>query len=300
VEARAREQLRTTFGCEDDGESFTLTHKIILGLSLVDLEDRLTTSTSEIDTYDDKNRTPIWWAAFRGDEEKVKVLLKFGADPNKGIGSYPLHQAARELYTEIVEFLLSAGADVNVRNVQGSTATVVACMRVTTDLSTLEVLRKHGADFTIGNVFGRGAIATAAPHCTARCIAYLVDCGAHLGGQNGELPLAVAIRHKNVAAVNTILRYRPITDHTVDEILYIIREVTRHLDLRILELLCAQSWATLRDLPTERLDDMVRHSVGTDVALDTAYEQLLAKIRDGMEPYSEDDEEFVDALGELP
>ena len=60
--------------------------------------------------------------------EMVELLLSLGADvaARSNVGSAPLHMAAREGDTEIINALLRTGADVNNRNDEGKTALVIA------------------------------------------------------------------------------------------------------------------------------------------------------------------------------
>ena len=56
--------------------------------------------------------TPLFMAAYYGHTEVVQVLLTAGADPDKGnqFGSTPLVMAARGDYTDMVQLLLDGGA----------------------------------------------------------------------------------------------------------------------------------------------------------------------------------------------
>lgn len=61
-----------------------------------------------------------------GYTEIVKELLEAGAYPELGNWTTPLEAAAIEGYIEIVELLLNAGADVNLRVEDGNTALMSA------------------------------------------------------------------------------------------------------------------------------------------------------------------------------
>jgi ankyrin repeat protein len=62
-------------------------------------------------------RTNLHKAAFAGDVERVKELLKKGADPNTKDkkGRTPLHAAAYKGHVEVVKLLLEHGADPNIK-----------------------------------------------------------------------------------------------------------------------------------------------------------------------------------------
>jgi len=65
--------------------------------------------------------TPMDKAAFRGNHEVVRILLKYGADPSSGVkGTRALHDAVEGSSRETVEALLSYGADPLLHNYSGS------------------------------------------------------------------------------------------------------------------------------------------------------------------------------------
>ena len=83
-------------------------------------------------------------AAFEGDIEVVKQYLADGMDVNT-VGDYgmtPLHSAAASNQKEIVELLISKGADVNAKdNGNGTTPLDLAIQQKKTE--TADLLRKH-------------------------------------------------------------------------------------------------------------------------------------------------------------
>ena len=84
--------------------------------------------------------TPLLIAAMEGHNEVVELLISKGADVDArwhGDGATPLRFAAARGYKEIVELLISKGADVNAKAVTGETPLDYA-KGETTDL-----LRKH-------------------------------------------------------------------------------------------------------------------------------------------------------------
>ena len=60
--------------------------------------------------------TDLHSAAFEGDAERVRELLKKGADPNvrDEDGDTPLHDAASVGHVNVVRLLLEHGADPNI------------------------------------------------------------------------------------------------------------------------------------------------------------------------------------------
>ena len=95
-------------------------------------------------------REELHFAALEGDVEKVSQLLNEGyqPDPFDGLGSTPLHYAAKRGHLDVMRLLLAAGADVNAHDesVIGNTALgdVASCT-----IEVANMLVDAGADPTI-------------------------------------------------------------------------------------------------------------------------------------------------------
>ena len=78
---------------------FSILHKIVLDLlpKSRSLEQELSDSTSTVDLADSEGRTPLSWAAERGNALAVETLLRYGVNPlSRSItGMTPLHYAAK-------------------------------------------------------------------------------------------------------------------------------------------------------------------------------------------------------------
>lgn len=87
----------------------------------------------------------IMVAAAKGDLQRVKELLDFGADANvvSVNGATALMYAARNNHLEIAQKLINAGAKVNVVNDKKSTALSIATKQNHTEM--VELLTQHGA-----------------------------------------------------------------------------------------------------------------------------------------------------------
>lgn len=79
------DEIRTLFPTlesVEDKRKFTSVHKIVLQILHMDFEKELIRNSSAIDQEDADGRTPLSWAAARGDSKSVETLLRHGASPN--------------------------------------------------------------------------------------------------------------------------------------------------------------------------------------------------------------------------
>ena len=99
-----------------DEQNYTSLHKIILGLVGYDLEHELLLHPELLDIPDAMGRTPLIWAACRGDARAVVLLLQHGAEVNilDIQHTNALSYAAERDFAICVRLLLEAGADPNI------------------------------------------------------------------------------------------------------------------------------------------------------------------------------------------
>src|SRR5262245_61069057 len=99
-------------------------------------------------------------AAREGDVAKVKELLRAdprlanAVDDTLGIGYTPLHWAAERGHKDVVEVLLTAGADISAKNGHGGTPLHTAVWNANEDVSKL--LLSRGAKLDIFTMAGLG------------------------------------------------------------------------------------------------------------------------------------------------
>jgi hypothetical protein len=118
-------------------------------------------ATAQKTTSQAKAKAPemdIHTAIINGNAEVLKQHVQAGTDLNTKDpygGSSPLISACLLGKTELAKILMDAGADLNVRNNEGSTALITAAFFCRPELVTL--LLKKGADKTIKNKYGQTA-----------------------------------------------------------------------------------------------------------------------------------------------
>lgn len=123
--------------------------------------------------------TALHWAVYHGNAELVEKLLRAEANPNvrNDYGSTPMGEAARVGNTDILQLLLDAGADVESPNLEDQTA-LMAVVR-TGNVEAAQLLIKHGADVNATEKWGgQTALMWAAARGQPEMISLLIKKGA--------------------------------------------------------------------------------------------------------------------------
>jgi hypothetical protein len=83
------------------------------GMHFIPMIIRMLDTQPKVDVYDSSGKTPLWWAAAKGHEAIVKLLLEKGADIDSkdNNNQTPLSWAAAEGHEAVVKLLLKKGAD---------------------------------------------------------------------------------------------------------------------------------------------------------------------------------------------
>jgi uncharacterized protein len=112
------------------------------------------------------HRTPVLNAAEQGDLEKVKELLQQGhsineRDPKVKFGWTPLMAAIYQRQTNVVHYLIAAGADLNAHDSSGQTAIMWAMVHGDEGLDMAQDLIVHGADLSATDRMGVSVLSRA-------------------------------------------------------------------------------------------------------------------------------------------
>ena len=175
--------------------SFTVVHKIVLGLVSKDLDAELLASTADIDTKDIRGRTPLSWATARGDESAMRTLLQHGANPNLPdiCGHFALHYVPN---TACAEILLDHKANLDVLNGEGQTPLYTACRNISSASLTDYLLKKCPSDVNRADFSHQTPLHAAISNgIHLQFIDILLDAGADINARNssGDSPLRFAI-----------------------------------------------------------------------------------------------------------
>lgn len=195
-------QLHTLFRLDEvpDDLEFTTAHRIVLGMSHLDLGDYLSEHPEDINNPDLLGRTPLWWAVRRDDVPRSHALLARGADPNiaNAAGRSPLHNAAAQGNPELMGNLLAHGADVHQRSFEGKTPlqTIGAYgVREEDVLKVMHELLDAGSDIDPRDSYGRTPISLCCFDSHIDIARLLLERGADISiaDVRGWLPLHWAI-----------------------------------------------------------------------------------------------------------
>lgn len=175
-------------------------HLIILGWSSVDLATYLSISIDEVDVFDSWGRTPLMWAAWRGDCQSVSILLGYGADPHATSfdGNSVLIYATYGGSLECMKLILDTGADIN--HVSRSLLTpAMGGSQLGDNAAIAKVRLVRGAAIEASRHQVFTPLYVAALTNRVESLAFLLDCGASVdvSSWNCSTPLSMAISFSN-------------------------------------------------------------------------------------------------------
>uniref|UniRef100_A0ACD6AGU2 Uncharacterized protein n=3 Tax=Avena sativa TaxID=4498 RepID=A0ACD6AGU2_AVESA len=186
-------RLAEKLGAVRDGYGNGLLHSAALGGSLPVCRYLVEDLRLDVDDVGPQGETPLTFAISRQNVDLVRYFLDQGADVHKvnDSGSTPLHFAAGTRgCCEIVELLLSKGADVDAIQL-GGTALHLAARYGLDDI--MKVLLDHHADHKIAlGGTGYTALVLATIMCSLKCVKLLIEAGADVDGNCKETPLMIA------------------------------------------------------------------------------------------------------------
>ena len=194
-----------------DEQNYTALHKIVLGLSLLNLEEEILKHPEEINATDVMNRTPLAWAACRGDERAIVTLLSYGAEVNTLDVQYSgvVGHAADRSYTTCVRLLLEAGADPDIAAAHGRKVgnPLNVAARNASDPLILKTLLDFGADVDSSGVDGMTALIHASRRDNASFATLLLEYGANINATStaGQTPLTTAVIYNSHNVLQLLL-----------------------------------------------------------------------------------------------
>ena len=194
-----------------DEQNYTSLHRIILGLSMADLEDELRLHPEDLNATDVMGRTPLAWAACRGDDRAIVTLLSHGAELNtvdvqhSGIVGH----AADRNYVTCVRLLLEAGADPNIASSYGFKVgnPLNVAARNASDPLVVKTLLDFGANVDSSGIDGMTGLIHAARRDNASFATLLLEYGANINSTSsaGQTPLTTAVAYNSHNVLRLLL-----------------------------------------------------------------------------------------------
>jgi ankyrin repeat protein len=206
-----------TLGCLTAGsdwiedQNFTVLHKIVTGLNFQSLDDALVLYQDDIDAVDALGRTPLTWAAARGDEKAVATLLSYGAGLNTLDIQWtgPVSYAAERSHVVCVRLLLEAGAcpDPIIPGGLQIGSPLNCAARNSTNALVLKTLLDFGADVDASGVDGKTPLIHVSRTDNASFATLLLEYGADINAADitSHTPLTTAITYNSHNVLQLLL-----------------------------------------------------------------------------------------------
>lgn len=217
---------------------------------------QLKLSPSLIDSVDSNGRTPLTWAAMRGDLAAMQSLLDAGADPNSQSNDKqtPIHWAAQATSSSAgLHLLLARGAEADIVDRFQRTALIYASCNQN-DESFLEPLLRGHVNINKRDCHDRTALGYAAKMNRTRTLVCLLDHGAdpYIPDHEGYTPLLEAILGNRHGIIEILLNRNITCTARAKGGRTLLHLATLHGDMRTMRLLHDAGLTNMR--PSE-LDD---------------------------------------------
>ncbi|KAI4251556.1 MAG: hypothetical protein L6R42_008338 [Xanthoria sp. 1 TBL-2021] len=185
-------------------------HLIILGWSSINLATYLSISIDEVDVFDSWGRTPLMWAAWRGDSDSVAILLAHGADPQATSfdGNSVLIYATYGGNLDCMRLILNTGADIN--HMSNSLLTpAIGGSQLGDNPAIAKVRLMRGAAIEASRHQKFTPLYVAALTNRVESLAFLLACGASTewGDWNCSDPLSLAISFSNHRMAEALIQH---------------------------------------------------------------------------------------------
>ena len=273
-----------------DEQDFTIIHQVVLGFSGKSLEDVVLQYPDDIDTRDAMGRTPLLWAAARGDACSVTILLAYGADPNLMdlyLGG-PVCYAADQDHATCVRLLLEAGAEPDPKLPAGvKVGSPLNCAaRNATDPMVLKSLLDFGADIEASGVDGKTPLIHAARTGNVSFALLLLEYRADINATSTteQTPLTTAITYNNHSILQLLLdRWFEYSERPRLKCAHLLPIVATYADIQTINILADTDHLKLKydkDYSTAGFGTLLKERYGTTEKLIAAFDDLLSIINE--------------------
>ncbi|KUJ19420.1 ankyrin [Mollisia scopiformis] len=287
LDKESEENVRCLTASSDwvEDQNFSKLHKITCGILPLDLEKEILDDVAQVDMTDAMGRTPLLWAAARGDHTSVKILLSHNADPNI-VDTYlapPVSYAADRGHTLCVRLLLEAGALAEPKLPPGvKLGSPLNCAaRNARDPVLLKYLLTYGADVDSTGVDGNTALIHAARLDNVSFAILLLDNNANVNAISitAATPLTTAITYNSHRVLQLLLdRWDEYTECPRLKGPHLLQITALYADLETVKILTATDHVKLNYDDNFTLGDFAKRSANrldvTDELIE-AFDDLL-------------------------
>ncbi|KAL8674118.1 MAG: hypothetical protein Q9168_001455 [Polycauliona sp. 1 TL-2023] len=194
-----------------DRRKLSRVHKAVMHMLYIELEKELVLDPTLIDQPDADGRTPLHWAAARGNSEAVGTLLRYGASPDTPdfISQGPLRASLKASSSECLDLLIQAGAKVDQRDNWGQTC-LIAAMYYSHPEPFITTLLSSGADINASDHYGQSPILEAVRMDRPSAVRILMrrgTCVIDPVSKDGLTPLLGGVLHNAKDSVSVLLTY---------------------------------------------------------------------------------------------
>ena len=250
---------------------FNCIHKIVLGLDGGKLQEVLDSEGAlDVNMTDFEGRTPLSWAAQRGDTPALLCLLHHGADPNLAThkGATPLHHAVEAQTPSCISPLIEHGADVSAVDHKLHTPLHFACKH-RDDAAYVAPLIAAGADANARTDYDYTPLVIAAYQNHTAMALHLLEHGADIDkqGQYSKTPVVYTVEYNSHAVLRLLLaRGADCTIQSPERGPTIAHFAARHADLETLRILAEAriSGIPVEDLEAEDFEGLVVEEIVTN------------------------------------
>jgi receptor-interacting serine/threonine-protein kinase 4 len=192
--------------------------------------------------------TPLYFEAWLGREDAVRILLEAGADPSiqTETGETILQQAIDRSRTKVVQLLLDAGVDVNVRDFRNGGNAILTAARLGAD-DCIRLLQRAGADVFAVDHHGRNGLHFAARMGRPSTVQLLLEEGVDSSAEDdrGYTPLRYAVEGEEAHRGSADWEYA-VVDWDYEGVIRILEDVHKSPFLRFLHWMRAKFYPTTK------------------------------------------------------
>ena len=188
---------------------YTCLHFSVLGNCSKEVIQTIIGQGADVNAKNQESQTALLLACEKGNTDIVNILLSAGADPNIADmdGNICLHHAVNKYCTKnLLQALINQGVNVNATNQKNQTALLRACINV--ENVKISKLLGAGADPTIADEDSNTCLHfSVLGNCSKEVIQAIVDHGADVNATNNKnhTPFMSACRQRNVVALDVFL-----------------------------------------------------------------------------------------------